>query len=267
MPCGYMGGRVGGRCVEYLSFPGDSRNYIKCQLFALQQNYGVHTRAAAGRVRINSTAPAPAQQAPRAEPPPQPFPPPASDSSRAPPRRDTTAVDARSPPGPSSRAPARRPPPSSPPNLRLAAPARRHAPAPPPRRRRRGARPGVVGRGYATSTSTSAAASSSLVRVTNLPAPSSGHVRVLELDRPEARNALSSALLARLAAEVRAVTGQYADDGRVELPAAAPAGLGPTRALVLASAVDACFCAGADLKERRSFTPSQSVALASRPVP
>ena len=37
----------------------------------------------------------------------------------------------------------------------------------------------------------------------------------------------------------------------------AGAQLGPTRAMVLASAIDTCFCAGADLKERRGFTPQE----------
>ncbi|POR35522.1 Methylglutaconyl-CoA hydratase, mitochondrial [Tolypocladium paradoxum] len=100
-----------------------------------------------------------------------------------------------------------------------------------------------------------------LIRVTNLPAASSGHIRVLELNRPSARNAISKALLASLRAEVDDVHAQYGPDGE-ELPAAlkgaAPAGLGPTRALVVASAVDTCFCAGADLKERRGFTQQET---------
>lgn len=95
-----------------------------------------------------------------------------------------------------------------------------------------------------------------LVRVTNLPAASSGHIRILELNRPKARNAISRALLANLGAEVDRVHAQYGRDGR-ELPAAISAESGPTRALVLASAVDSCFCAGADLKERRAFTQQE----------
>ncbi|KAM4056591.1 enoyl-CoA hydratase/isomerase domain-containing protein [Hirsutella rhossiliensis] len=101
-----------------------------------------------------------------------------------------------------------------------------------------------------------------LIRVTNLPAASSGHIRVLELNRPKARNAISKALLADLGAEVDRVHAQYGRDGE-ELPAAASAELGPTRALVLASAVDACFCAGADLKERRGFTQLETADFLS----
>ncbi|ODA75951.1 hypothetical protein RJ55_08592 [Drechmeria coniospora] len=124
---------------------------------------------------------------------------------------------------------------------------------------------------------TAASSGEPLIRVTNLPAPGSGHVRVLELNRPKARNAISRALLASLRAEVDDVHAQYASDGQ-EVKGVADAELGPTRALVVASAVDTCFCAGADLKERRSFTPQDTAdfltslnatftSLANLPVP
>ncbi|KAI1413329.1 ClpP/crotonase [Hypoxylon sp. FL1857] len=103
-----------------------------------------------------------------------------------------------------------------------------------------------------------------LIRVTNLPAPNTGHIRILELNRPSARNAISKALLAALRAEVDDVQSQYTLDGQ-ELPppprfggAAGMDQKGPTRALILASAVDASFCAGADLKERRGFTQEET---------
>ncbi|KAI1770133.1 ClpP/crotonase [Hypoxylon cercidicola] len=103
-----------------------------------------------------------------------------------------------------------------------------------------------------------------LIRVTNLPAPNTGHIRILELNRPSARNAISKALLAALRAEVDDVQAQYTADGE-ELPPpqrfGGAAGIdqkGPTRALILASAVDASFCAGADLKERRGFTQEET---------
>jgi methylglutaconyl-CoA hydratase len=109
----------------------------------------------------------------------------------------------------------------------------------------------------------SAAASEPLVRVTNLPAPNSGHIRILELNRPKARNAISKGLLANLRAEIDAVHGQYGPNGE-ELPptqrfggAAGADGKGPTRAVVLASAVDSSFCAGADLKERKGFSQQE----------
>jgi methylglutaconyl-CoA hydratase len=104
-----------------------------------------------------------------------------------------------------------------------------------------------------------------LVRVTDVPAPNSGHIRVLELNRPSARNAISKALLSELRAEIDRIGAQYGPRGE-ELPPAqrfgGAAGVdekGPTRALVVASAVDACFCAGADLKERRTFTEAEFV--------
>ncbi|CAJ2509527.1 Uu.00g145530.m01.CDS01 [Anthostomella pinea] len=124
----------------------------------------------------------------------------------------------------------------------------------------------------------------SLIKVTNLPAPNSGHIRVLELNRPAARNAISKALLAALRAEVDGVQAQYTPEGE-ELPvtprfggAAGVNQKGPTRVLVLASAVDASFCAGADLKERRGFTQEETAdflanlrgtfsSLSSLPIP
>lgn len=110
-----------------------------------------------------------------------------------------------------------------------------------------------------------------LIHVTNLPAPNTGHIRILELNRASARNAISRSLLASLRAEVDAVSSQYGDGGE-ELPvrklfggAAGVDQKGPTRALVLASAVDNCFCAGADLKERKGFT-KEEYAFSPPPV-
>lgn len=78
-----------------------------------------------------------------------------------------------------------------------------------------------------------------------VPAPCSGLIRVLQLNRPAARNAISRELLQSLSRQVDAI--------------AAENGNGPTRALVLASNVDAAFCAGADLKERRGMTKEEYV--------
>ncbi|KAF2459416.1 ClpP/crotonase-like domain-containing protein [Lineolata rhizophorae] len=95
----------------------------------------------------------------------------------------------------------------------------------------------------------SAQASPSLVRATSLPAPHTGRIRVLTLNRPSARNAISAALLNELHAEVAAI--------------AAERGEGDTRALVLASDVDGTFCAGADLKERRGMSAEETAAFLS----
>lgn len=99
-----------------------------------------------------------------------------------------------------------------------------------------------------------------LIRVTNIPSASSGHIRILELNRPKARNAISKDLLAALRAEVNDVHTQYGPNGE-EMPIKNPGAveLGPTRALVLASAVDTCFCAGADLKERKGMSAQEYV--------
>ncbi|RBQ89455.1 hypothetical protein VDGD_04011 [Verticillium dahliae] len=114
------------------------------------------------------------------------------------------------------------------------------------------------------STATAADSAAPLITVTHLPAPGSGHIRVLELNRPSARNAISKALLAQLRAEIDNVHAQY-DEGGNELPprkvfggAAGVDAKGPTRAVILASAVDTSFCAGADLKERRGFTQEET---------
>lgn len=106
-----------------------------------------------------------------------------------------------------------------------------------------------------------------LLRVTNLPAPNSGHIRILELNRPAARNAISRGLLSSLREEIDAVHEQYDAATGEEIPPASwnkrfggIAGedqKGPTRALILASAVDTSFCAGADLKERKTFTQEE----------
>lgn len=78
----------------------------------------------------------------------------------------------------------------------------------------------------------------SLVRSEQRPAPHAGHIQILSLDRPDARNAISRRLLADLRAAI---------DGLE----CSPTGL---RALIIASNIDGVFCAGADLKERTTFS-------------
>lgn len=89
----------------------------------------------------------------------------------------------------------------------------------------------------------STSAEEDVILTQQIPAPGSGHVRVLQLNRPQARNAISRHLLDTLAKHVRTI--------------AAEEGNGPTRAVVLSSNVDAAFCAGADLKERAKMTHRQ----------
>ncbi|KAI3401363.1 hypothetical protein diail_11447 [Diaporthe ilicicola] len=92
-----------------------------------------------------------------------------------------------------------------------------------------------------------------LIRITNIPAPHAGHIRLLEINRPSARNAISTALISALAACVAAVRATSCEGLAI--------GPGPTRALIIASADDKSFCAGADLKERRSFTAEDTLAF------
>ncbi|KXJ90741.1 ClpP/crotonase-like domain-containing protein [Microdochium bolleyi] len=100
-----------------------------------------------------------------------------------------------------------------------------------------------------------------LITVTDVKAPGSGHIRVLELNRPAARNAISRALLSALRAEIDNVQSQYTSDGNEVESSSANSERGPTRALVLASAIDTSFCAGADLKERKGFTQEETAAF------
>ena len=86
----------------------------------------------------------------------------------------------------------------------------------------------------------SAAADPSPIRVQSHPAPHSGSIRVLLFDKPETRNALSRRLVKDLGRQIEEL--------------AAEGGKGGTRVLVIASNVDKAFCAGADLKERRSMS-------------
>lgn len=92
---------------------------------------------------------------------------------------------------------------------------------------------------YSTSTNTDDA----VIQTQQVPAPGSGSIRVLLLNRPKARNALSRHLLDTLSKQIHSI--------------AAEGGTGPTRALVIASNIDAAFCAGADLKERAKMTKEE----------
>lgn len=73
-----------------------------------------------------------------------------------------------------------------------------------------------------------------------------GPVRILTLNRPEARNAQSGALATRLLEEVRAAEADHA-----------------TRVVIVTGAGDKAFCAGADLKERRDMSADEKWAQAT----
>lgn len=77
-------------------------------------------------------------------------------------------------------------------------------------------------------------------------------MRVLLLNRPKARNAISKELLNALRFQVDAISAEQ--------------GNGPTRALVLASNADSAFCAGADLKERKGMSKEEYAFLSLPPL-
>lgn len=105
--------------------------------------------------------------------------------------------------------------------------------------------------------STASPQSLSTISTIDLPAPHSGLIRILTLSRPQARNAISRQLLHELRVNIDAIAAQY-DHNDEEIPVHnATAATGPVRALVIASAVDGTFCAGADLKERAAFSPDE----------
>lgn len=89
----------------------------------------------------------------------------------------------------------------------------------------------------------SPSSSPAVINVINIPAPHCGSIRILSLNRPAARNAISKQLLAELNHQVTSIH----NEGET----------GATRALILASEVDSSFCAGADLKERAGFTAEE----------
>jgi len=84
-----------------------------------------------------------------------------------------------------------------------------------------------------------ASPSSPPLTIATLPAPHTGVIKLLLLSRPSAKNALSRQLVADLA---RVLAPLHSGDDAT------------TRALVVGSAVPGVFCAGADLRERRSMT-------------
>lgn len=110
---------------------------------------------------------------------------------------------------------------------------------------------------YVPSTSirlSSTASTPSLLTVRDIPAAHLGHIRILALNNPKSRNAISRQLLTELGREINGVKEQIEDEAaRGEV-----VGEG-TRVLILASEVDGAFCAGADLKERKAMSKDEYV--------
>jgi len=94
---------------------------------------------------------------------------------------------------------------------------------------------------------TASAGPDALVRVERFEDPALAHVAEIVLDRPEAMNAVSTAM----ARAIAAATARVAADETV-------------RCVVLTSSHEKAFCVGADLKERNSFTDAD--LMEQRPV-
>ncbi|KAL9624504.1 MAG: hypothetical protein Q9160_001168 [Pyrenula sp. 1 TL-2023] len=88
------------------------------------------------------------------------------------------------------------------------------------------------------------------IKVHSYPAPHAGNIKVVSLNRPKAHNALSRQLVSDLEKEVDELHAQE--------------GIGPTRALIIASESEKAFCAGADLKERKTFTQQETTDFLTR---
>lgn len=89
-----------------------------------------------------------------------------------------------------------------------------------------------------------------LIKVWNILAPHQGHIRVLGLNSPKEKNALSLGLLKNLRLEIRSIMAQK--NTHYEL------GLGPTRVLIVASELGV-FSAGAYFKVTEEKTEAKYV--------
>lgn len=101
------------------------------------------------------------------------------------------------------------------------------------------------------------ALSGALIEIVDLPAPHSGHIRVLQINRPASCNAINYMLLSALRREIQAIQSQYSQFTGAEMPWTEEDIKGPTRALIITSAIDSCFSSGADLKELKGATPAE----------
>ncbi|KAL8817935.1 MAG: hypothetical protein Q9223_003329 [Gallowayella weberi] len=108
--------------------------------------------------------------------------------------------------------------------------------------------------------SISSSNSPSLIKITNIPAPHTGHIRVITLNSPKNKNAISRQLLEELDAEFRGVAEAFGKEDEAWRNKEPNAVLGQgTRVIVIGSEVDGVFCAGADLKERKEMTKEDCV--------
>lgn len=101
---------------------------------------------------------------------------------------------------------------------------------------------------------------SSLINVSDIPAPHCGHIRVISLNSPHNKNAISTQLLDELEREVSEINKQALLEAKALDEGNHDTVIGSgTRVVIFASDVDHVFCAGADLKERATMSPKQYV--------
>lgn len=100
---------------------------------------------------------------------------------------------------------------------------------------------------FARQYSVKVAAEEPILTVKNIPAPHTGQISILKINRPQAKNALSRALVQGL--------NQLFTKPNFTHAQSVPNGV---RALIIASSTKGIFCAGADLKERATFTRQET---------
>ncbi|KAL9607223.1 MAG: hypothetical protein Q9167_007841 [Letrouitia subvulpina] len=107
--------------------------------------------------------------------------------------------------------------------------------------------------------------SSEILKITDHPAPFAGHIRVIALNSPHNKNAISQELLHKLDEEIQEIDYATRNEDRAWQDGEKGAKLGQgTRVLIIGSAVDGAFCAGADLKERVNMTVVETKSFLQR---
>lgn len=108
-------------------------------------------------------------------------------------------------------------------------------------------------------------ATSPLIKARDIPAPHTGHIRVLTLDSFYNRNSISKQLLAELGHEIGRIQKEAGEeDQSVELKEGSQEEVqqqSKTKVLILSSALDKNFCSGADLIERNNMDRDEYVYI------
>ncbi|KAL9009331.1 MAG: hypothetical protein Q9173_005628 [Seirophora scorigena] len=98
-----------------------------------------------------------------------------------------------------------------------------------------------------------------------MPAPHTGHIRVLTLNSPRNKNAISKQLLQELSDEILQRHYEVGFEMKCFERTQQRAAMGKgTRAIIIGSEVDGVFCAGADLKERKDMTDEETKYFVDR---